>query len=250
MCFCAPCPICLLTLYAWTSTCYFHQQWTKLNCITFPSKQHHCHQKLFRPSVRIPHHHLELKNRRVGVASFPFKTEQGDEVAGIKPEKDDYFQHIRSLFFSYRANTDSLHRLAIQTKLFIEIYCVQAFIVRNELLLVRCRCNNELLPFCWENTAGQSICFDLPAVFVWNCMVCCGHGIVEIIATKRGLPTCNFCPSEMLTLILYIYIYIFPMLRLRHICTILADFAGLWAQENNDKEVPHIHTLPNINMEP
>ena len=89
ICFRAPCP-----------TCYFYQQWTKLNCITFPSKQHQSHPKLFCPSVRIPHHHLELKNWRVGVPSFPLKTEKGDEVAGIKPEKHYYFQHIfRSLFF-------------------------------------------------------------------------------------------------------------------------------------------------------
>ena len=176
MCFCAPCPICLLTLYAWTSTCYFHQQWTKLNCITFPSKQHHCHQKLFRPSVRIPHHHLELKNRRVGVASFPFKTEQGDEVAGIKPEKDDYFQHIRSLFFRGRV--------------------IGPFIAQTQTpwIGLRYRLNFSLKYIVYKHSLYAMNCFWWDAVATMNCC----RFVERILQGSRFVSTCQRCLSGML----------------------------------------------------
>ena len=98
----------------------------------------------------------------------------------------------------YRANTDSLHRLAIQTKLFIASgeMPLQQWIAAV-LLREYCRAVDLFRP-------ASGVCLEC-------CMVCCGHGIVEIIATKRGLPTCSFCPSEMLTLIyIYIYIFFFP----------------------------------------
>ena len=53
---------------------------------------------------------------------------------------------------------------------------------------------------------SKSICFHLPAVFVWN-VAWCVAGMALLKSLLRGLPTCNFRPKEG-EMLIYIYTHI------------------------------------------